>query len=199
MIYSARVQPLPLRAAGRGSRQARAESGVQKAAPGPGALRSCVREKWAVGIRCRWRGACGDGALRRRSEADHPHRVRPLGLGGTPGSLVSFVPTGSQGPFARCAHMLAHMHQDMVQDDPEMEALFRWDENGQAVSTRGAVGGGEGHSWNVGPIHVCSSKPGDILEASSQSCLSSWRGCVAVLPDGGLIVGGGACRWRSWR
>lgn len=55
--------------------------------------------------------------------------------------------------------------QEMVGGDPELEELFKWDEAGPAVSTRGALGGGEGTSWNVGPIHVCSAKPGDVLQA----------------------------------
>ena len=54
--------------------------------------------------------------------------------------------------------------QEMIEGDKDLEALFRWDENGPAVSTRGAAGAGEGRSWNVGPIHVCSAKPGDILK-----------------------------------
>lgn len=53
----------------------------------------------------------------------------------------------------------------MIEDDEALEGIFRWDEAGPAVATRGAFGGGEGQSWNVGPIHVCSAKPGDILQA----------------------------------
>lgn len=57
-----------------------------------------------------------------------------------------------------------YAYEEMIEGDKDLEALFRWDENGPAVSTRGAAGAGEGRSWNVGPIHVCSAKPGDILK-----------------------------------
>lgn len=72
--------------------------------------------------------------------------------------------------------------QEMIEGDPELEALFRWDESGPAVATRGAFGGAEGQGWNVGPIHVCSAKPGDILQARRRPPISAPASLPSPLP-----------------
>ena len=51
----------------------------------------------------------------------------------------------------------------MIKDDPGMEDIFTWDENGKGEDKRGATSGGDGVHILTGPIFVEGAEPGDML------------------------------------
>ena len=74
-----------------------------------------------------------------------------------------YVESGATVTVEMASHHACDDYDKMVLGDPGMESVFAWDELGQAVSRRGATGGGDGVHVLTGPIYVEDAEPGDIL------------------------------------
>jgi acetamidase/formamidase/AraC-like DNA-binding protein len=82
------------------------------------------------------------------------------------------------GDFVTIEALTHHANDDqerMVEGDPGVESVYRWDETGKAVDRRGAgpmdasaLGRGPGEGFGVhictGPIHIEGAVPGDLIE-----------------------------------
>jgi acetamidase/formamidase len=53
--------------------------------------------------------------------------------------------------------------EEMGKNDPGMEDLYAWTDDGPAVKWKGPNGTTGGH-WMAGPIYVCGAEPGDVLQ-----------------------------------
>ncbi|KAL4425548.1 hypothetical protein ABPG75_009564 [Micractinium tetrahymenae] len=65
-------------------------------------------------------------------------------------------------------HHAGDDYAKMIKGDPGLEDIYRWTQQGQTMFMRGAEGGGQGVHVLTGPIHVCGSEPGDVLQAGTR-------------------------------
>eukprot|EP01025_Chloroclados_australasicus_P011358 TRINITY_DN1490_c2_g1_i2.p1 TRINITY_DN1490_c2_g1~~TRINITY_DN1490_c2_g1_i2.p1 ORF type:complete len:505 (+),score=55.33 TRINITY_DN1490_c2_g1_i2:117-1631(+) len=75
------------------------------------------------------------------------------------------VHSGDEIFIEMATHHAGDDYDKMIKGDPGMEDIFSWDtETGPRIFTRGATGRGDGVHVVTGPIWICDSEPGDVLQ-----------------------------------
>jgi acetamidase/formamidase len=81
----------------------------------------------------------------------------------------------------------------MINGDPGVESIYKWNEEGMGVPTRGASGMGDGVHILTGPIAVCGAEPGDVLQVDILSLEPR------VNPATGKTYGSNAAAWWGYQ
>lgn len=83
--------------------------------------------------------------------------------------------------------------EKMIIGDPGIESIYKWNEEGMGVPTRGATGMGDGVHIMTGPVAVCGAEPGDVLQVDIMSLEPR------INPGTGKTYGSNAAAWWGYQ